>query len=75
MTRTEQYYNGPTEYAYYRSEQNIKWVYPKDIWGLLLACYFAITEYNITGYPQSRFQTIEAVDYSRELWLLLNTIK
>lgn len=75
MTRMEQQHNGSTEYAYYHSYQNSRHVYAEDIWGLLLACYFAITEYNISSYPRSYFQTIDAVDYSRELWLLLNTIK
>ena len=75
MARMERNHNGYTVHVYYHAENNYKHVYPEDLWGLLFACYLEITECKVNGYSRSHFHTIDAVEYARQLWILLNTIK
>ena len=62
--------------AYYYVEKNgRKYLIPKDLWGILLGCYAAITECQINGVTENREMMARIKEYAIQFWTLLKTIK
>ena len=76
MGRTVDYGDEHGTRAYYYVETNgKKYIVPKDLWGILLGCYAAITESQITGVAENRETMARVKKYAIQFWSLLKTIK
>ena len=60
---------------YYVENNGRRYLTPKDLWGILLGCYAAITESKINGVAENREMMARIKEYAIQFWALLKTIK